>query len=274
MRRGEVNVLMLLVVLILVLLVSLGVFDLVREIYDEAEADASCASQVRAHAAAVSATREIGTIPITCPTRVLTVEEQGANALLAKEMKRCWDQWGRGELRLFGDKGGTYCHVCSSVTVTGAEFTSGLPEYLDMTAIGNANTTYAQYLAGRRIGTYFDGQEFRYAAKMAMRTDKPVGVIFHYEKGMRTIDKVANALVFNPGAGAAAGGVAGGIIVASFGGGPVTTVAGVAAGGTLGLTGVFLARQQNDVIASVVVRPLGVEELELLGCQYLPVANG
>jgi len=77
-----------------------------------------CKNSIGAHALLASITDFEIITDIKCPTRQIVVKtdnEDKAKKQIAEDMRRCWYEWGRGNLTLFeGD--GVFCHVCSVYT--------------------------------------------------------------------------------------------------------------------------------------------------------------
>lgn len=261
-----------------------------------------CASQIRGHSALATVSRGEIAPQLNCPTEIVSqqvTDNAEANSLLAEQMVKCWGQWGRGEISLFGRQEGTYCHVCSMITMSGVDEVRGLPAYLDQTQY-RKGLTYAQYLAGIETGTVFDEQAHAEASTVSLPATEPLGVVFYHAKGLTGMERAYSVLVGSPAratlVGVVAGGTAGaagaagiatvatGVIGTVVGGTvalPVTvvvggtallTVAGATVGSALGLTASF-QKPELSTMSIVVVRPLNQAEITQLGCQYAPVAN-
>jgi hypothetical protein len=235
-------------------------------------ANIDCSAQIRAHVAAQKYSKEkINPSTIRCPTNQVTVTgENQAKAAIAREMLRCFDQWGRGELPLFGDQTGTYCHVCGTVTVQGASQVRGMTEYLDTQKAGRGDLTYLQALIGTTRGDLYTPQNAPAASDDTLSTAQPLGVIFRYEKGAQVGQQVKNWLadpVKSPILGVAGGLTLG--VAAGVGAVPLAILA--VGGGILGASVGFSATEPLDTLASVSVRPLDAGSISALGCDYLPV---
>jgi hypothetical protein len=284
--------------LTVVLVFGSTIFIVLSKMYESTERELDCVSQIRTHAAAVRVLKELKAPPITCPTKKVPVKEgEDPRAVIAKEMKRCWDMWGNGKTRLFGEELGMYCHVCSMVHVPSGDEVVGLQEYLARTQIpskipGTSALTYAQYLSGVRDGEYFDNEDFKKAAAASMPTSAPIGVVFYYIKGIewqqRFYNQIANPVSLGV-AGSVGGGVVAGLVafgtvaaasgvglpvgIVSYAVAGVVTVGGMLAGAYFGAWEGVASRYDIDYMAMIIVRPLTDEDIRMLGCTYAPAAN-
>lgn len=256
----------------IVLLVKLsGVWRSNANTYD-------CSSEVRAHAAILKSTKDLANpASIRCPTNVIRAQgEETARTAIAAEMLRCWNQWGRGELPLFGDTTGTYCHVCGMVYVDGTSQVTGLQEYLATTKVPRSEQTYLADMMAVEQGDLFDPAEaFQTVEDVPLSTGAPIGVIYRYTKDAQTGQLVQNwvahptrSLPGGLGAGAALG------VAAVYGGASLATGGTLLiAGGIVGGIAGFEGTEPLDTIASVHVRELDPAGLASLGCDYAPVES-
>lgn len=270
------------IVLVMVILIVVMISRTIKSHYDALQEDLPCASQVLAHSVAVRESREAAAPTITCPTRRVTLEADASvrerQEEVAKQMARCWKVWGRGELALFGEEEGVYCHVCATIRLEDGKDLSGVPAFLD-SAKYNKTHTYAQFMAARETGTYFDEETFPDATTLAFPGDTPIGVLFVYAKGNEWYRDAYNTIIANPRLGALSGATAGyltmGAVTAPLGvGNPISFVAryaGAVAGAEAGFLMALRDRAPNSFFAGVVVRPLAEGDLETLGCLYAPV---
>jgi hypothetical protein len=249
---------------------------------------------MRSHATASKFTRGEAAPTIVCPSKEIVIDSENpedVNEQLAKEMKRCYSQWGRGTLDLFGRENGTYCHICSTVDINGVNEIKGLPQYLD-THKATKDLTYMEYFAGTKSGGYFTSTGLKDVGATVLPTDKPLGVIFYHAKGRTELEKLRDDLIGSPAQAATIGGTAGAAAtgVALFGVGVVVGVTGVPlviggfAASTLMLAGIsggaagglwvsITQRTEFSAMSGVVIRPLDRSNIDALGCKYMPVAN-
>ena len=234
-----------------------------------------CSAEVRSHAVVARVSKDlVDPSAIRCPTNVIRASGEEANAAIAGEMLRCWEQWGRGELRLFGDQEGTYCHVCGMVYVDAPEV-RGLFEYLKEERTRDGRT-YLEALAPTATGDSFAGAAP--LAEAVLPTERPIGVIFTYAKGTDAVTRLVSSSLGEPGVGLSVGAIAGGgvvwLVAPLLPAGPVGWVAGgaIVTGSALaGAISSYLVRAPLDTLAVVTARPL--DPIGLGGCDYAPVES-
>lgn len=292
-RKGDhpVTVVLWVVSLVIVLLVLIVLVINLRNSFFIDTDSPICASQIRGHSALAAVSNDQVAPQISCPTEIISQQVTGsaeANSLIAEQMAKCWSQWGRGEISLFGRQEGTYCHICSMVTIGGVSEVRGLPEYLKQTQY--RDVTYDAYLTNG-MGSMAT------VADWSMGTQEPIAVVFHYSKGLTGLQRIHDMIITaglggNPGTGAIRGAGAGAVgagaglfaigVAAGVVGAPVVipgvvattiVVGGATLGGGTGLLASMHARPEMNTTALVVVRPLNQDEITQLGCQYAPVAN-
>lgn len=248
------------ILLVVVLLVCSVIFIAWKDVYEKTEQSSRCATQIRVHAAAVQVTGELKAPEVVCPTERFDLDGgQDPAGFIAGEMERCWDMWGRGQLRLFGEGEGLYCHVCSIITIPSQYPVGGLVDELDGKEFFE------------RQG---DAELVRPDESIEISTDKPIGVIFYYAKGQEQYDKLYNHIAGQPLYGVV-GGVVVGVVVAGLTGGASLLWYGALAsvGGVAGFFTSLTTREDIDYLAMTIVRPLSIEDVMQLGCTYAPVAN-
>jgi len=271
------------VLLVVVLVVSLSLLFIFRDNFFQKEDDTSCISQIKAHLATVALSKEKVSLKINCPTKrvdIETEEQEEARKVIADEMKRCWTMWQQGEKKLFGEKEGLYCHVCTMITIQGVSEVNGLQEYLN-THKATKTQTYSEYLIGKKGGDYFNEAVQAENAQLVIRTDKSLGVIFYYAKGQEWYNMLRNKVVGEPAVGTAAGVasglfIAGAIVSATGVGIPVGIViftAGAAVGAAGGFFASLAAREDSDYFSFIAVRQLTEDDAGSFGCQYSAASN-
>jgi hypothetical protein len=290
-----ITALVTLAITVFLAVIILIIAQAIRKGGNAAEEDSKCKAEVLSHAKIAQATSGTSQPTIHCPTKRVVVNvksEDLAKQAIAEQMKRCWSIWGAGQLDLFGKNEGSYCHVCSMVTVKGVGEVHDFTAYLDE-AKATDTLTYTEYLSGERTGSFFNGTEFKDTTP-TFTTEQPVAVIFFYGKGLQSSDKFRNMMLGNARVSTAAGGAAGALIGAAAGkaiivigtaagatgvGLPVTAIAWTVGGGitVAGMGAGLLASTHGtaspDTIAAVVARPYTEDGLKDLGCQYDPVSN-
>jgi len=260
------------IVLVLVLLLSTGLIIVLRNSMSSSD-DSDCKQQVIASSLAVKYSKNLGAPTIKCPTKLLSATADNANQVIADQMKRCWDIFGKGQLPLFGDKGGVYCHICSSISVDNP--VSGLGEYMDKHQATDTQT-YSQFLTLTTTGDYFKNvkdKDGKSLAPVVFPQDKPIGVIFYYAKGQTFLQSFYNDVFGQPGTGMAVGVFGVGALAATAGAGvPMIIVLGTG-GGVVGGTASIFTRNDYSTMAMVYARPMTEADIKSLGCQYAPVKN-
>jgi hypothetical protein len=198
-RTGELSAEQLVAILIVLLagIAVMVVFIGVRRGIDGVQ-EGVCAGQVRAAAKTQQVFgREYQVNVPACQTKYMTIkrdelpgnDEQAREAVkkrLAEEMRKCWHQWGRGELDLFGSEG-EYCSFCSDVSFdekTKALFSRGYIEgfhkYLSETTAPGQDVTYSEYLAG--IQRSEDGNDIRQTVVGDLSLKANYTILFTYSK--------------------------------------------------------------------------------------------
>jgi hypothetical protein len=283
-RRGEgITALLLITIMVVVILVGIMFYLRFGSLLGKG-VEAQCATEVLSHAQVVKLSKETIAPKILCPTNMITVtpdDQDDARKVLADEMANCWETWGEGKMVLFENEKGVFCHVCSSIQFNDIGAIEGLPAYLDAEE-HKKDVTYAQYLHGVEEGTFFDGEEFQKPSAKRIPTDRPIAVIFVYSKDQDVLKTVKNWFTSSIAPGAAGG------IVVGYGGAALLTKAAAVVGVTLGAkaiaTGIvvgtisgavysYTVRETMDYMAFVVVRPTKPEDIQSLGCTYLPTEN-
>jgi len=131
---------------------------------------------------------------VDCRTEDLTLKGDDAKEMqsLAKEMKSCWDAFGRGKLDLFqGD--GVYCNVCSTIGFEEKGNLTGFKKYLS-TAMATSQESYLQYLSGYE-NTHSDAVSLTRGEILKddqIDKEKKYALVFVYAKGK---DRVFSAFV-------------------------------------------------------------------------------
>ena len=137
-----------------------NVFDNNETVIDKT----TCKTSVLQNSLAVRAGTELGgihaDIPIQCPTEYLTVEENADEEdiykTLSEEMYECWDDFGKGELSLFGVQRAqsiTYCVVCDVITFENPDeeiSVEGLQQYWEDNKPQGSDKTYLEEFSGIR----------------------------------------------------------------------------------------------------------------------------
>ncbi|MFA5797763.1 MAG: hypothetical protein WC916_07075 [Candidatus Woesearchaeota archaeon] len=161
-----------------------------------------CKNSIGAHALLAEMTEFEIVTDIKCPTRQLVIktgDEQKAKKQIAEDMRRCWYEWGRGNLKLFeGD--GIFCHVCSIYTFdNNSKRLDGLLQYIATTKMP---PRFPEDPVGISYQDYFQGfsspqseQEFKKSDIQGVtnfdtiNTSYKYATVFVYASGKDFIDK-------------------------------------------------------------------------------------
>ena len=202
-----------LIVTMLILATTVVLFTLLWKARNtfESTSDGSCASQVRAQSYSNKIYGRSNAPEITaCQTRYLTLtskeidtnpkdvktSEKQIEKVLAREMLRCWEEWGSGELDLFKEAG-KYCHVCATVTmdenVTQAiPEINGFPPYLkDTKVVGNK--TYWDQLNPKETGKNIEEEEALFKINNKLSTKETLTIIYWHQKDKASLNVIEAA---------------------------------------------------------------------------------
>jgi len=297
---GALMTLLAVIIVIILIILLIVIFKSISDAGEEEAARSRCKASVTAYARInslpdISFTDEatVSSSDINCPTRYMTVEDEGQNQMrreIANLLAECWDDFGRGKLKLFRADDEKFCVVCSvfqfedrSVRLT------GLPSFLMVEKssyyVEKKRVTYQEFLTGVRTSdevvdqargsmdqNYFDGSK-RYA------------VMFTYYKKSYS----SRIVGFIIGAAIGAAGVLVGGAIAVLSGGTLTAAGvgvaikvmtlGAAIGGAIGAAstgggvGGGWATSGADWDAQVILSEYDVDALREFGCGSLPVSQ-
>lgn len=240
------------------------------------------------------------TTSLKCPLKIVdvpsTTKKEELKTVIADEMLTCWETFGKGELELFKESTGKFCHICTHIVVPskgvelkGTEFL----EYLDDTIIQSTNPerngkTYAQIIYSKVQDSekYFTDEqmvELQKSDVAIIDTDKnkDYAMVFWYIKGRSAMENFyEKSKAATPGVIAAGAGVGliiiGGKIIATAGiavattiGWPIALVGGsvVLGGGWIATTFFGYARETPSWMANTYIVPYDENSLSVLGCE-------
>jgi len=249
--------------------------------------DGTCAAQVRAAAETQRIFgRDYNVSTPACQTRHLTIRRNElprndeaardrVRYLLAEEMRKCWDQWGRGELDLFAGEG-EYCSFCANINfdegvqqlmaseVGSRNTVANFSGYLASTKVPGRTVTYAEHLSG--VQRSEDGSDVRNLPATAIELQKNYTVLFTYSKVDMTDDVLKYwgnyfGVDITPGqyakiSAVAAGTAVGGVVGAGTAAGAATFLAGMA--GTAGATAGTVLAATGPVGWAIIGGAIGV----------------
>ncbi|MBN1544055.1 hypothetical protein JW898_01180 [Candidatus Woesearchaeota archaeon] len=298
-RKAMSGSLMALIAVIIVVILIILLIVLFKGISDAGEEEAR-SSRCKASVIAYARINSLPDIPfndeatssssdINCPAKYVTIEDEGDNQVrreIANLLAQCWDDFGRGKLKLFRAEDEKFCVVCSvfqfedrSVRLT------GLPSFLMVEKspyyVEKKRVSYQEFMTGVRTNdevvdrarssmdqNYFDGSK-RYA------------IMFTYYK-QSYWSRLEGGLL---GLGiAVVGGIIGAAVaVGTFGAGaPVAALiitGSAAAGAAIGAAstgegvGGGWASSGADWDAQVVISEYDADRLREFGCDSLPVSQ-
>jgi hypothetical protein len=226
---------------------------------------------------------------IDCPTQYMTLD--GDNQQMRKEiaglMFRCWDNFGRGKIKLFKAENQKFCVICSVFQFDDKTTKlTGLPSYLMIEKApvlldGKKRVSYSEFFTGvqtnqqvidqakQSIDTdYFDGSQryalmFTYYKKSYWSQIEGALVGGLIGLGGVLLGATIAAVTLGTGVGFSA------IIIT----GAVATGAAIGASATGGGQGGGIATSGADWDANLVVAQYTQEGLKTFGCQSLPVSQ-
>jgi len=277
-------------VIILLAFISLKLYPSMKEASRLAACKSSVETNARSHLSALDFSKNI-----ECPTKEITIktkEQQEIKKKIADEMVECWDIFKKGEANLFENKDAMFCSICSRIDFKNKYLeVKGFSKFLAETKKPNSDKTYLEYLARYETGNaakVLKEQKTNYNFEQeSFPTDKTYMVTFVYAKGKDSIKKLSNFLSAKTtaakigytaaGISAAAGGIGVGLAAIGILSNPVGWAIGIGAGivsiGSL-ITSYFLdPTNVPEWIALVVFTEYTGENLEEIGCEYLPVAQ-
>lgn len=276
------GLLLALILMTLIIVILLIIFKFVAQGSEDQAMKSRCKSSVIAYARM----RSLPNVPLTnrgmadestifCPTRYVTVEPDTPNNMkrdIADMMVECWDNYGRGELRLFGATDNKYCAICYVFEFEDRSTRlQGLPSFMmsekARVFVDKKHPTYYEFIYGQNAGpealenargidiNSFDGGR-RYAIIYGLFTQSvwstlsTSGKIFGATLGvMNTVSAaVIGGALFGPVTGIAAGGIVGGLIVGAF-------------------------KEEANWVATLITTEYDEEGIRELGCTSLPVSQ-
>jgi len=278
-------------ILTLILIVVLVmVVVTIKNVADEVSQTKECQASVKAHAEIIKLGVPARENEIRCPAEELTIKEKNAKKELAEAMRRCWENYGEGQLELFNGEG-TFCTVCSIITAKEPTVVENLDMYLLTQYAPGTDQKYMEYFSGvasenaQVLDAYKESLERGVnVPDFTISEQNPYGVIFVQSKGFDNLDRFKNHAknIF------AGGGVmtAGVIIFKGSTALSAIPVVGVAAAGigktvgaltfTAGIVGTVIAEYFVELdfqtYSEVLLRPYTEKTLnETIGCTYIPV---
>lgn len=267
-------------VAIMILTLAIMIFLLMfvkksAETSETSSRETACQSSVFAHA-------QFGT-DINCPAERITIKtkyHEEAKRQIADEMVRCWDNYGKGQIKIFSKEGTKFCAVCSVIEFKRKdEKIEGFPLFTTTKFFsrGGQRFTYAEYFSREAPTKALVDYYVQIANQQPFDTNEKYAVLFtFYNKrtmsGMvwESLKSPSSLLLFSGGMFGPLGPLVGAGIVfykidelAKDGKADLERVQAVVA---------KYAPSDTDWIASVMITLLKPENLKTVGCEELPVA--
>ncbi|MBW2967491.1 hypothetical protein KY362_03320 [Candidatus Woesearchaeota archaeon] len=225
---------------------------------------------------------------IDCPTRYITVETDTPREMrrdVADLMAECWDNFGRGKLRLFTAQDEKFCVICSVFRFEDRDTSlDGLPSFLmfeqSQYRQGTRRLTYHEFIQGVRTQTDVVDETLRNRVdEGALLGSEKYAVMFTYYKQSYWSQLERGIL---GGSIALVGSAIGVVIIAGTGGlgtpiGILVIGASVTAGVAIGVgtadDSAGIATEGADWDANVILAEYNAQNLVGLGCEELPVSQ-
>lgn len=282
-------------VVITILLVLLLFQQRVAELYQNLFNKNTCKSSVKAQDMATIKNLALGS-DIKCPLQRIEIKEKDPGKIreeLAKIYYNVCDEFGQGQLNLFGNRETTFCVIRDRVTFKYKDIKiDDFAKYLAETQIPGKGATYSEFCSGfktERANNIFDKKDLQQFYDVPIDTNKEYSVIFVYAKGEEQIREAVNFLFGTSeshvtmyiGSGLIVGG--GILIYTGYGsviGVPLVIGGKILAGGGLALagSGAILNYFTNPNLkmewaSFFLIREFDEQELKKLPCEYLPAGQ-
>jgi len=273
-----------LIIASLVIIILLVFVKKVGDVAIDTTGNVECKASVLAH--------QKTSQPINCPTDFVDIDASDVNKIkqqLSDLQIRCWNNYGKGEIPLFGNEEETFCALCSVVSITDyKEKIPGLQYYMATNSFkqGTEYHNYFEYLFQKSISS--EQLDALYAVQEDNFIDpsQKYGVIFKYGKNL---DWTKTEAVSVTGIATATAGViaattlfVGSAILTGTTMGAGTPVLIIATGVLSGSVAALSASLVYDELppgyldstnnAALIVTPLNAESLKGIECTNLPVS--
>jgi hypothetical protein len=285
MRRAQFNWTVVLIIALAVLIVMLMFASRISNLLSSQTDKNACKASIYKHAIGRIKILDIAT-DLNCPTSDVTISGENAKKQLATEMYDCWDKFGQGKLTLF-DRDDIYCVICSRIDFDDKAKLENFAQYLNEQQIPGKEITYLEYLQGFETPRAREvvGQINQQLVNVnTIDAQKRYATIFVYARGEDKVRQIIDLTLNTGRATTFPYMIAGGIMMVA-GGALATTGLGMipgsiliytgkgvwtAAGAAALFEGYFRTDSKPDHIAFVALREYSQEELDSLGCKYLP----
>ncbi len=297
-KKGQL-VTSIVVKIILILIVIFVLLVFVWQIYITSSTaigeDAVCKESVKQYALRKFQNIEFADAEINCPVKNLTLsgDKESLKKQIADELYRCWDNYGRGELELFYNKGTKrYCSICSHIVFENEElYLENFTTYLVETKTPKGDMYYYDFLTGvRTTPDIIDDTKKEKNAYDNILTERDYYILYsHYNEGEWSKEKevaigiMAGIAVATLVTGGAMIGVATLIASATFVGSTAAGLGVASTGVTAAGTGVGFSVTSIAFGVSIIgdeeawdaaVQLVDTENFTQLHCQELPTRFG
>ena len=285
-------ILSLILVVVFIVIMSMFIIDFSKKTEQGTQKDI-CKNSIYMHSSGKIGLSDLD-LDIKCPTQELEIKTKDPEKIkyrMAKAMYDCWDQFGKGELELFGAEETIYCNVCHIISFDEKdEEITGFPEYLATKYIpGKPGTSYLEFFMNYEtddpsnvIPEMDETQTTTYEGGAVIDTSKTYATIFAYAKGEDEIQKIKDALTVQHIDGTApliVAGVAGAtgiailiIVSASNPIGWVLIGVGLLVYGIVAAIDSFFDDNPVEWASFILLREYNQASLEDIGCKYIPLS--
>jgi prepilin signal peptidase PulO-like enzyme (type II secretory pathway) len=183
------------IVMILVIVLIAFIFKSISDTASESAENLQCKASVTAYAKFNElpiGSEKADASTINCPTKYLTIESGTAKEMnrdIADLMVECWDNFGRGKLKLFTADDLRFCAICSVFEFEDKSTElKGLPLFMrtekSPIKVGDRRVTYSEFLTGVLVGQ--ESEKEKETEELAvLQGDKRYAVVFSYFSGTK-----------------------------------------------------------------------------------------
>ncbi|MBT7928745.1 hypothetical protein HN682_02340, partial [Candidatus Peregrinibacteria bacterium] len=182
-----------LALIIMALLIAMVVA--VKNASEEAAAAKSCEASIKIHTDLIKLGVPARHNEIDCPAKMIEINEKNAQFELAESMRKCWNQYGKGNLNMFNGEG-IFCSICNVITVDEPVVVENFVEYLASAYVPGKRTKYLADMADVQTDKAYalEGYEEAILRDSALEDftitkQQPYGVIFVQVKGYDKLGK-------------------------------------------------------------------------------------
>lgn len=202
-KKAIMNQFFMILIILLVIIGIMFMFEArMKDIYSNLVNKNICKTSVKSHSLLKIKNQELITSDIKCPTQLIEIKEKDPEKVkqkIAKLYYNICDEFGQGQLNLFGERETTFCVIRDLITFKdkNSEVT-GLSKYLDETKVPGIPVTYLQFCSGYktvRAESVLGEQNYDILENEKLEGDKTYATIFIYAKGDDEIKHVYDFMV-------------------------------------------------------------------------------